>query len=271
MIRMIPVALCVGLLSLSGCAKKAIVRFTQKPAELHSSDALTQLMLVNKSPKIVLRVPRPQDDLRYNGVTSKPTEPIKTGRQVVVKERRGKAATKYTEIQQQYDETALYNAIEKQLFKEGFSVRDRALFNQVLPGESYKKIGNQTDTDLILELISIERPVGYNTNVCYVQDGDSERSVKMRQDYRTLGGASVEFKLIQVKTNQVVGNYKIHYTPCTDDACRGYYKKNTGFRAFQWVRPGETKAKITAYEAIDQNDLESFMADATHQLVQTMR
>ncbi|WP_157580276.1 hypothetical protein [Rudanella lutea] len=266
--RFLSTALSVVTFIFCSCSQKAIVRFTQKPAELHSSDALTQLMLVNKSPKIVLRVPTTQGKVTDAQLSQ---NPVSTGRGKVVKGRRGEAAIKFTEIQQQYDETALYNAIEKQLFKEGFSVRDRALFNQVLPGESYKKIGNQTDTDLILELISVERPVGYNTNVCYVQDGDSERSVKMRQDYRTLGGASVEFKLIQVKSNQVVGNYKIHYTPCTDDACRGYYKKNTGFRAFQWVRPGETKAKITAYEAIDQNDLESFMADATHQLVQTMR
>lgn len=268
MIRLLPTALLLGVLGLGSCSQKAVVRFTQKPAELNSSDALTQVMLVSKSPKIVLRVPSTR-----GGVTNSQTtaNPVRTGEQVVVKNRRGAAATKYTPIVSQYDETALYNAIEKQLFKEGFSVRDRALFNQVLPGESYSKIGNQTDTDLILELITIERPVGYNTNVCYVQEGDSERPVKMQQDYRALGGASVEFKLIQVKTNQVIGNYTIHYTPCIDNSCRGYYKKTTGFRPFNWIRSGETKAKNPAYEDIDQDDLERFMADATHQLVQTMR
>lgn len=267
MIRYIPATLLLGMLSLGACTQKAIVRFTQKPAELNSSDALTQLMLVNKSPKIVLRVP-----LTKEGVTNTQSskQPVSTGREIV-KNRRGEAATKHTEISEMYDGPALYNAIEKQLFKEGFSVRDRALFNQVLPGESYNKIGAQTDTDLILELVSIERPVGYNTNLCYVQEGDAERTVKMQQDYRTTGGASVEFKLIHVKTNQVVGNYKIHYTPCTDDACRGYYRKTSGFRPFHWTKPGESKVKVAAYEAIDQDELEAFMADATHQLVQTMR
>ena len=40
-----------------GCSKRAVVRFDQKPPELKSADALTEIMLVNKSPRIVLRVP----------------------------------------------------------------------------------------------------------------------------------------------------------------------------------------------------------------------
>lgn len=270
------VLLLAGLFGLDGCSQQAYVRFKQKPSELNSSDALTQIMLVNKAPKIVLRVPSAQT----KGVTDEQNkqQSVHTSSPLFVKRQRGTATEKDALIVAAYDETALYNAIEKQLFKEGFSVRDRALFNQVLPHESYNKISALTDTDLILELISIERPVGYNTNVCYVVKGEEDRPVVMQQDYRTLGGASVEFKLVNIKTNEVVGNYKIHYTPCTDDSCRGFYRRSTGFRqGLGWFRPGEVAQqerklrKAGGFEAIDQDILELFMADATHQLVQSMR
>ena len=274
MIKPLFATILAALLIVAGCSQRAFVRFKQKPAELNSSDALTQIMLVNKSPKIVLRVPNTR-----NGVTNSQAEnqPVRTGQRRILKAHRSDVDTRDIPLTDLYDVTALYNAIEKQLFKEGFSVRDRALFNQVLPSDSYAKIGTLTNTDLILELVSIERPVGYNTNMCYVMRDGAEVPTTMRQNYQMSGGVSVEFKLVSIKANEVVGNYRIHYTPCTDNSCRGYYKKSIGFRQSFWKLPGElnpqprSRKKVGTYEIIDQNALELFMADATHQLVQTMR
>ena len=263
-------------LSLIGCSQKAVVRFSQKPPELASGDALTEIMLVKKSPRIVLRVPNTRKGVtNTQGTTNQRSDVINP---VVVKQDgNGRSSAKVQYVESQYDETALYNAIEKQLFKEGFSVRDRGLFNQVLDANQsidYSKISSLTDTDLILELVRLDNPVGYTTNVCYTESDNQQRLIN---EYRDMRGASVEFKLVYVKTNEIVGSYKLHYTPCLE-GCRGLYKKS-GTRGFfvssSWLKDGEKaelkKLNNKAYQALDQDQLESFITDATHQLVKTMR
>ena len=89
----------------------------------------------NKNPTIVLRVP--------NSISS------------VVSENKSMQGS-----------SNIYNAIEKELFKAGFAVRDRALFEQVLDKNygkdisvgkvDYSKINELTETDLILELSGFE-------------------------------------------------------------------------------------------------------------------
>lgn len=264
--------LLVLTISLSGCSKKAIVRYTQKPSELASSDMLTEIMLVNKSPRIVLRVPNTRKGVtNTQGTTTYQTDIINP---VVVRQERSsrsKAKTQY--VESRYDETALYNAIEKQLFKEGFSVRDRGLFNQVLDANqsvAYSKISSLTDTDLILELVRLDSLVGYATNVCYIEPNEEQRLI---DEYRDARGASVEFKLVHVKSNEIVGSYKIHYTPCIE-GCRGVYKKagtKGMFASTNWLKPGERKLMDRAYQSLDQDQLEAFITDATHQLVKSMR
>ena len=259
------------------CTKKAVVQFTQRKPELTSADVLTEIMLVNKSPRIVLRVPDTRKGVTNTqgtgGVQSAVINPVSVRREAGI----SRSAARVPVIVEHYDETALYNAIEKQLFKEGFSVRDRGLFNQVLDDNKsldYSRIKSLTNTDLILELVSLESAVGYSTNVCYT---DPDHKQKIISEYRNNGGASVEFKLVHVKTNEIVGSYKLHYTPCLD-GCRGLYahKKSQGvFLSSNWFKPGEQEEirqmKRKVYERLDQDQLEAFITDATRQLVQTMR
>ncbi|MFD2570175.1 hypothetical protein ACFSUS_05985 [Spirosoma soli] len=258
------------------CSQKAVVRFAQKPPELASGDALTEIMLVNKSPRIVLRVPNTRKGVtNTQGTTSNQSAVVNP---VIVRQAgNGRSAPKIQYVESQYDETALYNAIEKQLFKEGFSVRDRGLFNEVLDANqsvAYSKISSLTNTDLILELVRLDNPVGYTTNVCFTEGDDQQRLIN---EYRDMRGASVEFKLVHVKTNEIVGSYKIHYTPCLG-GCRGLYKKAGGQGVFVsnfWLKPGEKaqlrKISSRAYQSLDQDELEAFITDATHQLVKSMR
>jgi hypothetical protein len=244
------------LFSLTNCSKKVLVRFSQRPTEMHSSEALTQVMLVNNSPKIVLRVPETR-----KGVTNDQS----TDSQIKKRQRDAmKLAGQGDAIL--YDDNLLYNAIEKELFREGFSVRDRGLFNEVLDkagSVDYSKVNGLTNTDLILEWINIDRQVRYNTNVCYVPGkGGKEKTIQLPTNFQRLG-ASVEFKLVHVKTNEVVGTYKLHYTPCST-GCEYQYK---GGRLTPYV----VRTKIGPYEAVEQDELELFMTDATKQLVQAMR
>ncbi|WP_461098630.1 hypothetical protein [Spirosoma luteolum] len=261
----------VGLLQI-GCTQKAIVRFSQKAPELTSADVLTEIMLVNKSPRIVLRVPNTRKGItntQANG--NSPIDQVAYQQKTV---KRVGADGPYDAFQ--YDEVSLYNAIEKQLFREGFSVRDRALFNEVLEANQrpdYSKISSLTNTDLILELVRLDNAIGYTTNVCYVQPNEQQRIIEEYSDRR---GASVEFKLIHVKTNEIVGSYKLHYTPCLT-GCSGVYKKIGSSGLF--LNPAlpkitdkiRRKQRAIPYETLDQDALEAFIVDATHQLVKTMR
>ncbi|GAB3991921.1 hypothetical protein GCM10028807_23510 [Spirosoma daeguense] len=261
---------------MASCSKKAVVRFDMKPPELTSGDALTEIMLVKKAPRIVLRVPNTRKGVtNTQGTTSHHSDVINP---VIVRQvGSGKSSAKIQYVDSQYDETSLYNAIEKQLFKAGFSVRDRGLFNQVLdanPTTAYSNISTLTDTDLILELVRLDNPIGYTTNVCYTESDNQQRLIN---EYRDMRGASVEFKLVYVKSNEIVGSYKIHYTPCLE-GCRGIYKKSGSKGIFvrsSWLRLGEKaelkKLSTKAYQALDQDELEAFITDATSQLVKSMR
>lgn len=245
------------LLLLTNCSKRVMIRYKQRPTEMHSSESLTQVMLVNRAPKIVLRVPETR-----KGVTNDQSTDSQTKR----RQRDGQKIANSQRDETLHDDNLLYNAIEKQLFREGFSVRDRGLFNEVLDKATsvdYSKVSGLTNTDLILEWINIDRQVGYNTNVCYEAGRrGKEKKIQLPANFRRLG-ASVEFKLVHVKTNEVVGTYKLHYTPCTE-GCSYQYK---GGR----LTPFVTRTKIGPYEAVEQDELETFMTDATKQLVQAMR
>lgn len=120
---------------------------------------------------------------------------------------------KVTQEQRQKN-SVLYNLIEKEFAKAGFVVRDRALFAKVLEQETldYTKIGMITETDFILELLS------YSTNQPYLVNNYVDESGVSRISSRDISfkGALVEFKLISVKRNDMVGAYTFYYTPCTN-------------------------------------------------------
>ena len=245
----------VWIISLSSCSRIVLLRYPQKPAEVHASESLTQIMLVNPTPKIVLRVPESyRDGLPASSSRSQPGSRSRVAYE-----------PSFGTGSDMYAEKLLYNAIEKQLFQEGFTVRDRRLFNDVLDkagSVDYSKVHGLTNTDLILEWINLDRQVNYDTNVCYrVLRKGREKSIELLEPFQRQG-ASIEFKLIAVKTNEVVGTYKIHYTPCTE-GCIYRYKNGQ-------LIPVTTRTNVKSYDVMNQNELEVFLADATKQIVQAM-
>ncbi|GAB4002244.1 hypothetical protein GCM10028807_60480 [Spirosoma daeguense] len=241
------------LLTLTNCSKRVLVRFKQPDAEIKSSESLAQVMLVNKAPKIVLRVPE-----THKGITTD---------QAADKKRARDPRKSTTQKQESfYDNNLLYNAIEKELFNQNFSVRDRALFNEVIDKASsvdYSKLNGLTNTDLILELINMNHEVVYRTNQCFqVGKNGKEKLILLPNEFSRLG-ASVEYRLVYVKTNEVVGSYKFQYTPCVS-GCEYEYK---GGRLYPIVK----RTKIGPYEAVEPDVLEQFITHATKQLVDAMR
>lgn|GEM_PF-1409749 len=163
----------------------------QKADEIFTKKELKTLIKSNKKLSMVLRVPLSGD--------------------------------KVTQEERQKN-SVLYNIIEKEFAKAGFVVRDRALFAKVLDQETldYSKIGMITETDFILELLS------YTTNQPYLikQYVDETGALKTSTRDITFKGAMVEFKLISVKKNDMVGSYTFYYTPCTE-GCSHRFSEST--------------------------------------------
>src|SRR5882762_9080965 len=92
----------VIFLMITGCGSyTSLIKYQKLPDDVYANNNLKEYLKNNNSPKIVLRVPNTNDK-----------------------------ATSNTIINQ--NNNVLYNAIEKELLKEGFNVRDRGLFNEIM-------------------------------------------------------------------------------------------------------------------------------------------
>jgi hypothetical protein len=218
----------IVLFLLTACGSyTSMVKFQKLPDDVYANSNLKEYFKNNSNPKIVLRVPNSNDK-----------------------------ATSNTMINPNND--LLYNAIEKELLKEGFNVRDRGLFNEIVnksQSADYTKLGQETNTDLILEVVNINPAVSYTTNkITQVRSNNQQSSNISNVTYKRVG-ASVEFRLIMVKNNEIAGNYKYNFTPCTD-----------GCPLTDWRYNKHTKA-LELKETVEVNQLEEFMKSCTQQLI----
>ncbi len=209
-----------------------IVKFPTKPDETYANPALKTFFKDNSNPNIVLRVPNNNDKATSNTSTNKNND-------------------------------ILYNAIEKVLLKENFSVRDRGLFNELLSKSQtsdYSKIKELTNTDIILEVVNIDPSVLYTTNKVTVIKGKTEKEKIGDVDYKEKG-ASAEFKIIMVKNNEIAGSYKFNYKPCPD-GCELTTFKFTG---------KNNNRKIELRESVEINTMEEFLKLTTLKLISSFR
>ena len=218
---------------LASCAnEKKLIKYPNQPNDIYANNNLKNFFKTNKSPNIVLRVPNNNDKATSNTTAGK-------------------------------DNNLLYNTIEKELLKEGFSVRDRGLFNELLSKtqtSEYSKIKEITNTDLILEVINIDPSVLYTTNKVTYIGPKSEKAIAGYQHYKKMG-ASVEFRLIMVKNNEIAGTYKYNYEPCSG-----------GCELESFKAPVKKSSKqIETRETVSANTLEEFIKTCTQYLIKSFR
>ena len=221
------------ILLLTSCSSgKKIIKFPTVPDETYANPNLREFFKSNKNPNIVLRVPNNNDKATSNTSTSKNND-------------------------------VLYNTIEKELLRENFSVRDRGLFNELLSKSQtsdYSKIKELTNTDIILEVVNIDPSVLYTTNKVTVVTAKKETEQIGNVDYKEKG-ASVEYKIILVKNNEIAGTYKFNYKPCPD-GCELTTFKFTG---------RNNNKKIELKETVAINTMEEFMKLTTKKLIASFR
>lgn len=222
--------ICYVLISCSTSSR--IIKFQKVPDEVYANNNLKDFFKTNKTPNIVLRIPNTNDKATSNTSTSK-------------------------------DNNVLYNAIEKELLRHGFSVRDRGLFNELLSKSQtndYSKIKELTNTDVILEVVNIDPAVIYTTNKVTVIGKKKQTEQITNFDYKKYG-ASVEYRIIMVKNNEIVGTYKYNYQPCPT-GCELATFSFTGKRANQ---------QVTLKETVSVNTLEEFIKLCTQDLIRSFR
>lgn len=216
----------------AGCSSSKTIKFSEKQDEVYTTNKLSTFLAENKSPKVVLRITN--------------------------------TSTSLTEDE---NVSYLYSSIENQLLASGFVVRDRQLFNQIIGNNNnnidYKKIGEQSDTDLIIELTKLDPSIVYETN-SYFDKNNKERV----EDYGTHErfGASVEFKVVTIKNNEYAGTYKFNYAPCISGCV-----VSKSFKELQKEAKKLKKEEKEPYEGVEQDELEVFIKNATKRLVAEMR
>ncbi|HAB26939.1 MULTISPECIES: hypothetical protein [Flavobacteriaceae] len=222
------VTVIVLMLLTLGCTTKYI-KFKPSENEIFSTDRLSTFLKSNPSPKVVLRTP---------SMSSQTTE--------------------------EEDVSYLYSAIEKELLSNGFIVRDRNLFNQVVSNNEntvdYAKLKTKTDTDLIIELIKLDRKVIYETNEYYTDKG---KTGLLEDPYKQYG-AVVEFKVVLIDNNEFAGTYKFHYAPCAEG-------KGCEISESFKERMKRIEKEKEGYVIVEKDILEEFMRHATYRLVEDMR
>ena len=117
-----------------------------------------------------------------------------------------------------------------------------------------------TNTDIILEVVSIDPSVLYTTN--------KVTTVTSKKEIQNIGnvdskekGASVEYKVILVKNNEIAGTYKFNYKPCPN-GCELTTFKFTGRRS---------SLKPLLRETVEINTMEEFLKITTNQLINSFR
>lgn len=217
---------------LGSCSSSKTLKYSPKQDDIIRTESLKDFLKENKNPKVVLRV--------------------------------NAASMSLTEDE---NNDYLYNAIENQLLASGFVVRDRQLFNQIIENDDnnidYKKLREQSDTELIIELTKLDPKIIYETNKYY----DKNNREKVEKDYTYKRyGASVEYKVVMITSNEFAGVYKFNYTPCVNGCVI-----SKSLKELLKEKKRKSKERNEGYEGVERDELEIFIKDATKNLVAEMR
>lgn len=222
----------VAILFTSCISTSKTIQFAPISDETVANENLKNFFRSNPQPSVLLRVPNSNDRASSNTSTNNTSN-------------------------------LLFNTIEKEFLKAGFSVRDRGLFNELIGKASisdYSKIKELTNTDIIIEIANINLSVDYTTNRFTEKIGNKVTEKVGNYSY-TEKGASVEYKIILVRTNEVAGAYKFNYQPCPNGCVVQSFNFSTRRKTFQPV----------VKETVEINAMEEFIKHSTQKLISSFK
>lgn len=225
------------IMSITSCGlKTGYLKYEGKGNEIIVTEKIKEFMKENESPSIVLKVPKTEQKSTESDLNN-----------------------------------YIYSAIEKELALAGFNVKDRGLYNEIVgkaDAIDYNELKKLTKTDLILELVNIDREIKYVTNVLYTQDGEE----RYYEDYHfDRYGAVIEFKITIIENNQYGGSYTFNYNPCENInkdkcICQVGYKKLPN-KAYPHLNMCNVDNEIEKYDLVERNVLEEFVRDGVKKMI----
>lgn len=232
-------------LVITSCGSTKSIQFTPQEDEIVTTDNLKSFLNQEKNPKVVLRATPNFFQAKY--------------KQPSVRNPFGSSEESVTEEENvQY----IYNAIENTLLEQGFIVRDRQLFNQIVQKNNenldYSKLSELSDTDLIIELVKLDPSVIYETNIYYDKNGEQRTS---NYNYNRFG-ATIEYKVIMIKENEFAGVYEFNYAPCIEPCTVSMSLKD--------LSKNKNREPVP-YEGVERDLLEEFVENSIRKLVSEMR
>ena len=179
------VAIAICLAGLTSCSSLLTVRTQPKKNDITISPEMKELkttLQTTHSLAVVLRVPNSSDKVT---------------------------------AEQASQNSNLYNRIERNLLKAGFTVRDRGLLENLLKtGQTnYEEIGKTIQTDIIIEIMSLN--FGEDNFVYDVVKKKNQKPIRLMYPVNPLV-AKLDCKLTIVNKGQMGGVLTLYKTACTE-------------------------------------------------------
>jgi len=204
-------------------------KFTQKPDEINISPNLTNFLISNPACKFVLRVP-----VKPNNVVE----------------------------EDKFFNKLWYFSIEKVLIDNYFRVIDRSLFEKKISDDN----ALEKTADLILELVDF-RTVNYYTNKVVTEENNKSEKEFTLPKYYFFTGAQATFKIVDIRTCEIVATFVLHYTPCTK-GCRMLYCSSG---RVEEIKGDMVTRKKIGYKSVDIDIENEMFLDLTKRLVGELR
>jgi hypothetical protein len=217
------IVLC-GIVLLQSCAvpqvivKGTVTALNVPKPEIVIKQELRDFLKKNPNPRIVLRVPS-----TTTNVTS-------------------------AESERNADYNSLYGRIEKELMKAGFTVRDRSLLNNLLSSGqnlSYKEIGEKTETDIIIEIISIRtNKISDDSKKIvteYPLEGWKRTVSEIEKDLKnvfSVENSVIDCKIILVNDGTTAGMFTFNYCRCDknlEGSCSVEFLTYKNGKKYRWI------------------------------------
>lgn len=149
--------------------------------------------------------------------------------------------TKDLLVEENFVQRSMYFALEKKLVQSYFNVHDRTLVDF--------KSEKELKTDFILEMVNFKN-VNYFTNKVIPEGNAEDKEVGLSNVFYFVG-AQAQFKIINVKTNEIVATFVLNYTPCLK-GCRMQYTADGNH--IEEVSGDFKERKRNGYQSVDIDD-----------------
>lgn len=162
-----------------------------------------------------------------------------------------------------------YSQIEKVFLLNGFTVRDRAIYDRILSQSQnidYSKMSEMTNTDIVLEIVNIQYQE-YKTNEV-IKNGEPK---VYNCEFKGFYGWKVDCKIVLVNQNEIGGMYSFYKTPCTNgcDFSLGHSCNLVSPRVK--TRDANDKPIPWAYRVDLDGDFEKFATTIANKLIKEMQ